>query len=76
MFKDDITGKPLVVSNKSTQAINQALVSALRNGDITEEQYKMTYAEVVEIGRLPQMFGGKPVDQEELAHWKNRKSWK
>lgn len=75
MFKDDITGRPLVVSNKSTQAIKMALNAAYDSGAITEEQYKMTYAEVVEIGRLPQRFGGKSVDEHDLSYWKSLRSW-
>ncbi len=75
MFKCDITGRPLVVSNKSTQVIVMALVAAHRAGAITDEQYRMTYAEICEIGYEPQMFGGKPVDEHKLSQWKSRRSW-
>lgn len=74
-FKNDITGKPLVVSNKSTQVINMALVAANREGVITDEQYAMTYAEVCELGRLPQAFGGTAVPPEDMEIWQSRKSW-
>jgi hypothetical protein len=75
MFKDDITGKPLVVSNKSTQTIIHALVAAHNAGVIGDYEYAMTYAEVCEIGRLPQMFGGGPVDRNMMHEWQNAKSW-
>lgn len=75
MFKDDITGRPLAVSNKSTQTIVMALVEAWRNGVISDQEYAMTYAEVCEIGFLPQSFGGKPVDKEDMDTWQNLKSW-
>lgn len=74
-FKDDITGRPLVVSNKSTQAIIMALVAANRASAITDEQYRLTYAEVCEIGYEPQGFGGKRVDEHELSRWKSLRSW-
>lgn len=74
-MKCDITGRALVVSNKSTQTIVMALVAAHRSGIITDEQYRLTYAEVCEIGFEPQVFGGKPVETEELTRWKNLRSW-
>jgi len=75
MFKDDITGKPLVVSNKSTQTIVTALIVAHREGIISDHEYAMTYAEVCEIGRMPQMFGGLAVDQNMMYEWQTAKSW-
>lgn len=75
MPKCDITGQPLVVSNKSTQTIVMALVAAHNAGAITDEQYRLTYAEVCEIGREPQVFGGKVVDEHELSRWKSLRSW-
>lgn len=75
MIKCDITGRSLVVSNKSTQTIVMALVAAHNAGIITDAQYRLTYAEVCEIGREPQLFGGKPVEEYELTHWKNLRSW-
>lgn len=75
MFKNDITGQPLVVSNKSTQTIVRALVAAHDAGAITDEQYRLTYAEVCEIGREPQLFGGKAVDKHEISRWKSLRSW-
>lgn len=75
MIRDDITHRPLVVSNKSTQVIVHALVAAHRSGAISDEDYAMTYAEVCEIGRMPQLFGGAPVDQNAMEAWKQRHSW-
>jgi hypothetical protein len=75
MFKDDITHKPLVVSNKSTDVIVRSLVAAHRAGVINDEEYSMTYAEVCEIGFLPQAFGGKPVDEHDISRWKSLRSW-
>jgi hypothetical protein len=75
MFKDDITGRPLVVSNKSTQTIVMALVAAHRAGVISDYEYSMTYAEVCALGYMPQAFGGKPVDKADLTKWQSLKSW-
>lgn len=75
MFKDDITGKPLVVSNRSTQVIVRALVVAHCEGLISNDEYHMTYAEVCEIGCSPQAFGGGPVDRKAMAEWQSARSW-
>lgn len=75
MFKNDITGAPMAVSNKSQMTIVAALVFAWRAGIITDEEYNMTYAEVCEVGFLPQSAGGGPVDEHDLSRWKSRKSW-
>lgn len=75
MYKCDITGRPIAVSNKSAQAIVMSLVVAHRAGVLTDEQYRLTYAEVCENGREPQLFGGKLVDEHELSQWKSRRSW-
>lgn len=74
-FKNDITGLPLVVSNKSTQVIVMALVAAWRSGAISDTEYNMTYAEVCEIGYSPQAFGGRPIDEQAMSAWKNARSW-
>lgn len=74
-FKNDITGQPLVVSNKSTQVIVMALVAAHREGVISDHQYAMTYAEVCEIGYLPQLFGGRRVSETDMEQWQNARSW-
>ena len=75
MFKDDITHRPIPVSNKSVQTIVMALVAAHRAGVISDEQYAMTYAEVCEVGFLPQAFGGRAVPSEDMDKWQAAKSW-
>lgn len=75
MFKNDITGKEMPVSNKSEQTIVMALVAAHRAGVISDHQYALTYAEVCEVGRLPQAFGGGAVDPNMMHEWQNTYSW-
>jgi hypothetical protein len=75
MFKDDITGQPILVSNKTNQVLVRALVSAHRAGDITDTEYCMAYAEAVELGRYPQAFGGGTMNPERMERWQSLKSW-
>lgn len=74
-FKDSISGFDIPVSPKSAQTINRALVAARDAGVITDHEYAMVYAECVEPPRLPQMFGGRPVDPEMMHEWQNARSW-
>lgn len=72
VFRHWVTHKPLVVSNASTDVIVRALVVANRDGKITDAEYAMTYAEVCEIGYLPQALGGRRVDPEAMTAWQTR----
>ena len=74
-YTDDITGRPLIVSNQSTRTIVRALVAAHREGVISDTEYKMTYAEVCEPGYFPQAFGGKAVPTALMDKWQQLRSW-
>ena len=75
MFKDDITGKPLLVSNKTEQVLKRALVAAHDVGAIDDTEYCMAYAEAVELGRYPQSFGGGTMNPECMERWQAASSW-
>lgn len=74
-FRDAVTHRPLPVSHRSARTVVKALWAALDAGCITEEEYRMTYAEVCEIGREPQAFGGGASDSERMARWQDERGW-
>lgn len=75
-YKDSISGFDIPVSPKSASVINRALVAARDAGVISDHDYAMVYAECVEPPRLPQLFGGRPVDSNMMHEWQNTASWR